>query len=307
MDLPKNELIYVKGKAYHFKCYTCGKELIRYEGVLKKNKPQYVFCSRECKHAATGLYPMSEERKERYREMFKGKNNPNYNNRWTKEQRDALSTKCVERYKDSAYYEKFCEANRNRTWTEEGRRNVGDAARITMANKIRVPHTEEVKHKIGIASAAKFNKEGFKDHMRKVMEERGYWIPLNQKSAYEVYYEDSNWIAPMFSLCNEQELVLLNEYGVFNNRTNTKGVVRDHKIGRRAGYEMGIPPYLMHHPCNCQIITHSDNVKKSFCRNDTVISKEDLYQLILKYDKPWDEQDMCVEYIKGLDWYKTIS
>lgn len=43
------------------------------------------------------------------------------------------------------------------------------------------------------------------------MEERGYWVPLNQKSDYQLYFKEADWIDQMFNLF---ESILLTEYGV---------------------------------------------------------------------------------------------
>jgi hypothetical protein len=169
-------------------------------------------------------------------------------------------------------------------------------------------HTFETKNKIGELSKAKFTKE-FSDKLRKTMEERGYWVPLDQKSDFEVYYLAANWKERMWDkTSNKDQILLLEKLGVFNCKTNTKGVVRDHIFGRLSGFELGIFPEILRHPCNCQIITHSDNVRKKknryIDRNDLTL--DELFGMINSYDQEWLEQKLCIqlirEYKKGKRW-----
>ena len=47
--------------------------------------------------------------------------------------------------------------------------------------------------------------------------------------------------------------------------------VRDHIFGRKNGFVLGVFPEIIRHPANCQIITHSDNIKKSLKNGDSDI------------------------------------
>lgn len=84
------------------------------------------------------------------------------------------------------------------------------------------------------------------------MESLGKWIPKELKTDYEVYYEESNWKYRMFDLIEDKsQLDMLNQFGVFNSLTNSKGVVRDHIYSRHSGFIQRVFPEIMRHPCNC--------------------------------------------------------
>jgi len=49
---------------------------------------------------------------------------------------------------------------------------------------------------------------------------------------------------------------------MYNKDTNPDGVVRDHMVSRRYGYDNNIPPEIIGHPANCQFLSHRDNLSK---------------------------------------------
>ena len=105
---------------------------------------------------------------------------------------------------------------------------------------------------------------------------------------------------------NQQKL--LKDFGIFNAYSNTKGVVRDHKYSRMSGFKNKVFPQILRHPCNCQIILHSQNISKKQCRyiDDDSQTLEQLFTKILSYDKIWIEQDICKklinDYKNGKRW-----
>ncbi|GAG15411.1 unnamed protein product, partial [marine sediment metagenome] len=106
------------------------------------------------------------------------------------------------------------------------------------------------------------------------------------------------------------QLDILKELGIFNAKTNSKGVVRDHIFSRNSGFILKVFPEILRHPCNCQILTHSANVKKKSSNNKYVdldqISLFDLFLEIKNYEEIWFEQDITIkkieEYKKGKRW-----
>ena len=299
--LQNNKIIKIVGRKLYIKCYSCNNILSRHVSEFKKTIPKYLFCSRECKHKHGHLYPCSEERKKFYSEKFAGENNPNYNNKWSEEQREALSEKCIERYKDQDYYEKFCDANRNRAWSEEGKKSLSEAVRKRMIGLSR-PHSEESKIKIGIKSKEKWTEE-YKNKHKDTMIKLGYYKSEEDKTESEIYFNQANWIERMFDYITDPiQLEMLNSLGVFS-ANNTKGIVRDHIYGRVNGFKNKVPYYIVRHPSNCQLLTTRQNVQKAW-NGDMGISLEDLYQKILEFDMEWGEQELCVNYIKSTDWFK---
>ena len=159
--------------------------------------------------------------------------------------------------------------------------------------------TDEIRTKIGIGSKKKFTKEYHKN-MRVQMERAGKWIPLHEKNEYEIYRTLANWKSRMFDLPNIENIHLLTEHGIFNAETNKKGVVRDHMYSRHSGYDNTIFPEILRHPCNCRIITHSDNVKFARLKHNTDdhITLDILFKKILEFDGVWDEHELCVSLIE---------
>ena len=63
----------------------------------------------------------------------------------------------------------------------------------------------------------------------------------------------------LLSFQSLNEINLLKQFGMFNIETNTKGVVRDHIYGRKSGFKEKVPPEILRHPANCEIILHSSH------------------------------------------------
>ena len=114
--------------------------------------------------------------------------------------------------------------------------------------------------------------------MRKTNESNGRWRTFEDLEDYEIYFKASSF-KHGFNTTNENEIKLLNEYGIFNNLTNTKGCVRDHLLSRRYGFENNIPTWIISHPANCEIVLHSENIRRS-STNDNLITLDELLERI---------------------------
>ena len=248
-------------------CDFCEAEFERYSSQVRGiNK----FCSKQCK---------SDWQKEN----LLGKNNPRY--------RHGINCKGAISYCSCGNEKDFRATTCNKCY--ERKPFLGKK------------HTEENKKIIGKKSKEKFTKD-FKIKQRRTYEKLGYWIPLKEKDKYKLYFELCNWIDRMFDLSNEQEKILIEEFNIFNNRTNTKGVVRDHMYSRRSGFDNMVFPEILRHPCNCQIILHSENVKKRFTKEDK-ISLQELFTKIKNYTNMWKEQKKCLSLIKEYENGKRFN
>lgn len=224
-----------------------------------------------------------------------GKNNPNYGNLWSDKQKEhlsehqkkigsSISTRVKLDWKDNASRKQLAAETMSKTIKELYTRNP------ELWNKT---HSEESKLLIGIKSKEKFTPD-FITKQRQIMETLGFWRRLEEVSAYEKYYKEAEWVARMWDLVENS---LLRTNGVFNPITNTNGCVRDHMFGRREGFRLNVPPILLRHPANCQILLNSENVKKART-NDVSQSLEDLIQAIQNYTTFWFEQEECIKTIK---------
>lgn len=107
---------------------------------------------------------------------------------------------------------------------------------------------------------------------------KGTYRKITDIDDYELYFSRTSF-KHGFKPNNEEEIKLLKEYGVFNSISNTKGCVRDHLLSRRYGFENNIPTWVISHPANCEIVLHSENVRRS-STNDNLITLEELLERI---------------------------
>jgi hypothetical protein len=230
-----------------------------------------------------------------------GKNNPNFGNKWTDEQRSQQSSVIHSLYENNPEYRyKSGSANRGVKFSKE-RINAMHGHRTSESYSH--PHTEETKKLIGKLSANKWTDE-FKKSYRKTMEENGHWVRLEDKEPYEIYYKESNWIGSMIEFFDEQEKDQLNKFGLFNQYNNTRGWVRDHIVSRMVGFEFRIPPQILRHPANMKFVSHGDNVSKGFVdrrlteneKYETILA---LFERILSFEKEWKEHHLCLNYIRN--------
>lgn len=279
------------------KCLNCGSEMKKY------NKR---FCSKECKNdyyrgkSLEDIHGKEKAKiiKESIGNSVREEKNPNYGNKWTDEQKTINGNKRKELYeKNPSLRIKVGSANRGKKFSEEIRQRMSEAKQ----GKEGTPHTDDTKILIGLKSKEKWTEE-YKEAHRKTMIERGYWIPDEEKDPYFSYRKEANWIEKMFNyITSEEQLSLLKEVGVFNSLNNSNGVVRDHMYSRRSGFENNISPLILRHPCNCQLITNSDNLKKK--KNNIIdgdsITIEELIDKIINYSGLfWKEHEECLILIK---------
>lgn len=81
----------------------------------------------------------------------------------------------------------------------------------------------------------------------------------------------------------EEEKTLLLEFGVRNTKSevdpNFEGVVRDHLLSRKTGFENNIPTWIISHPANCEIVTHAENMKRKGQNSDQITFEELLWRI----------------------------
>lgn len=251
-------------------CPICGKVFETYPSVNK------ITCSKKCSS-------------ERLKETMKGENNPNFGNRWTDEQR-----RCFSDYQKSIG--DVISARVKSDWEDNDERKKKTSELQSKLAKERIgeknpfygkKHSDETKNKI-----------------KRTFEDIGRRMPDENKSDYRIYYEESNWIEKMFDKV-ENGLELLNEHGIFNSKSNSNGVVRDHIIGKRYGFNNRIFPEILRHPCNCQIITNAENIskahkfKKGSKINECHMSLVELFERIKNFNGMWLEQELVEELIKN--------
>lgn len=256
-------------------------------GYIGEYRPYHArkTCSKECYSEYMSL-------------INRGEGNGNFGHRWSEEARKQASIRAIKWHEDNK--EEFLIANRNRKWTEEGLRNIGDARRSTKGIP-RKCHSEESKRIIGVKSKAKWTPE-YKQKFDDTMVERGHWLPKADREPYKVYRKLAGWQKRMWDFFPSSEK--LKHLGVFSARSNSKGCVRDHMFSGSSGFRERVFPIILRHPANCQILMHRENVSKAqrgkkisvdgTLLYDDDISLEELFDKIEQFKHPWFEQDECL-------------
>ena len=139
-------------------------------------------------------------------------------------------------------------------------------------------------HWFGISDAEKKKRlKKQKNSMTETRIKNKTMTPPHEKEDYDIYFEAAKF-SHGFVTNNIAEQNLLSKYGVFNCNTNTKGCVRDHLLSRKYGFNNNIPTWIISHPANCEIVLHSENVRRSFT-NDNLISLNELINRINNFDR----------------------
>lgn len=283
-------------------CSGCGNT---FETKYKHSK----FCSEKCRYTPCIICnkPIRNLTRRRktcskkcqgflFKETFKGENNPNYGNNWSDEQKAQQSLIMKSKVTDDFRF-KVGSANRGKKFSKDRIKRMHENRTFESYSH---PHSDKIKKIIGIKSKEKFTDEYKKKH-RKKMEKIGAWISIEDKSDYNIYHKESNWNNPIFPILYEDNKNIIKKHGIFNAYTNTRGVVRDHAFSRNSGFALGVFPEILRHIENCQIILHSDNVKKHISAKipSDSLTLEKLFDKIEKTKyTDWAEQDICLQRIK---------
>jgi endogenous inhibitor of DNA gyrase (YacG/DUF329 family) len=261
------------------KCPICKKEFNRYESQAKGKT---VCCSKKC-------YAIN------LKSSMLGDNNPNFQNKWSEKQKIKQAKLIKSKVTDETRYRSGT-ANRGKKFSPE-RIKACHAHRSSKSYSR--PHSEQSKKIIGQKSKEKWT-ESYREKHRQTMESLDYWIPLKNKSDFEIYYKEADWAERMFDLVDcKKQLSLLKKNGVFHNKNNVNGVVRDHMLSRRTGFGFGVFPQILRHPANCQILTAKDNIKKKNGRyiDADHLTIDELFDRIESYAGNWIEQELCIALI----------
>jgi hypothetical protein len=231
---------------------------------------------------------------------LKGLGNPNFEKNWGKEKKEKHSILIKSKVDDD--YRKKCskgmKGKKVSNETKEKKRNTMLEKYGKLSNIH--PMTLQTKKLIGEKSKLKFNEEYLK-RIRKINEEKGIWIPFEKKDEYKIYRDLSNWKSQVLNE-NTFGIEKLKNGGLYNKKNRNKNsFVRDHMYGRKNGYMNGVFPEIIRHPANCQIISHSDNIKKSKKNNDSIISLNELFEKIKNWENYYEEQKVCLTFVKNYE------
>jgi len=261
-------------------CDLCQCKKLRYSSTVRGTK---FFCSPKCKSL--------------FQKTLNGDKNPNFGKKWTDDKKEKQSSLVKSKVNDN-YRHNVGKANRDKKLSTEHKNKIS----IATKGKKKGPKSDYTKKLIGAGSKAKWTLE-YKIKHRSKMESIGRWLPLDQKEDCEIYFKESNWISFMFDIVS---LELFKKYGVWHCKNNKIGLVRDHKYSRKSGFINKVFPEILRHPANCNLISHSENVRMAQMGMDDLITIEELFEAIQCYNGNWKEHEICLQlitdYLSGKRW-----
>lgn len=258
-------------KSVIIKCSFCNKEKKIFLSKFNNSKTKNFFCNIRCKSFWQINKKLSEDTKKKISISTSKEKNGRF-----------VDGHCINK--------SYCECGNEKDWRAKKCNKCYN--RQSFKDK---KHSYLTKLKIGEKSKNKFTPE-FNKKFRKIMEQKNIWIPLENISDYEFYCKLSSWPQKMFDL-NISGKKLLKEYKIFSS-SKREGVVRDHKVSRKYGFDARVYPEIIRHPCNCDIILHNKNSSK---RSDNSISLKELFVAIDNYKEFWFEQEICLKLIKDYE------
>jgi hypothetical protein len=291
----KEPLLSKKSKVLCSKCYN------------KKHNIICTNCNKNCTFTPHHYIKLNKKTFNCKQCKLQGVGNPNYGNRWS-ETKKIEQSKLMKSKVDEDFRRNCSKGMKGKKVSEETKK-LKNETMIKKYGKLSFSsgHTESTKKKIGLKSKEKFTENYYKK-IRKINEDRGLWIPKNKKNDYVFYRELSNWknLVINENIIGYEKLKIYKMYD--KNNRNKNSLVRDHMFGRKNGFNLGVFPEIIRHPANCQIISHSENIKKSKKDYDSVISLDELFDKIKNWSFFYEEQEKCLIFVeiyeKGIRYSK---
>ena len=97
--------------------------------------------------------------------------------------------------------------------------------------------------------------------LQQAIEEQEYL--LCKKDDIDKYRYQCRFIVEKNIISHIKGYDLLLEYGWYNRETNLNGVVKDHRVSVKYGFDNRISPDIIGHSVNCEFLLNMDNLSKS--------------------------------------------
>lgn len=120
----------------------------------------------------------------------------------------------------------------------------------------------------------------------------------NKKETKFNYYNECKFQFSLNHYPNEFDFSLVSFNGWYkakNHGNNLNGVSRDHMYSVKSGYSNHIDPYLISHPANCRLLSHSNNAKK---HTSCSITLDDLINRVNAWNLKYGEYENKINYYK---------
>lgn len=101
-----------------------------------------------------------------------------------------------------------------------------------------------------------------------------------KKLTYKQYYEKCRFRFDIDDYPNEFDFKLLNEIGWYSE-INPHGMSRDHMLSISYGWKKEIPPKIISHPANCELMKYDENLQKGW---KSSMNYNDLIRRIKQWD-----------------------
>lgn len=272
-------------------CNQCGKIVIKEKSQIRTLS----FCNRDCQKIYFKGKPNLKV-SIALKGKFVGDKNPNFGNKWDDDKKTEQSIKIKSKV-DAEYRLKCSSGMKGKKVSKETKEQKNKTMLLKYGRLTNNLHPSvETKKLIGQKSKEKFTPE-FKLNFYNTMVEKGLWQRKEDIEPYNFYKKLANWDYHVFGF-PIKGIELLNIFKLYSNK-NTKGLVRDHRFSRKSGFELKVFPEILKHPVNCELISHSDNVKKQHTKNinSDSISLETLFDEIIKYEHCYIHQKTCINLI----------
>lgn len=112
-------------------------------------------------------------------------------------------------------------------------------------------------------------------------------ITIPDDGSFKKYSLDCYFRFNIYNYPDKFDLELLEKYGWYKTKRkddptqNLNGISRDHMISIKEGFKNNIPPEIISHPANCQLMRHRDNNRKN---TESTISLLELKERIKNWD-----------------------
>jgi hypothetical protein len=86
-----------------------------------------------------------------------------------------------------------------------------------------------------------------------------------KQTPWKNYRADCQFRFALNDFPDEFNFSLIEQYGWYkakNHGNNPRGVSRDHMVSIRFGFDNQIPPEIIHHPSNCELVCNNENQSK---------------------------------------------
>jgi hypothetical protein len=136
-------------------------------------------------------------------------------------------------------------------------------------------------------------KKEYETHLKKqkfCSERCGFNSRVRDKASYNYYRGQCKFKFALQNFPNEFDFSLIRQNGWYyppNRGNNLSGISRDHMVSVKYGFANKIPPEIISHPANCQLLVAEKNWSKNYKCSMTI---DELYERINLWDEKYQSR-----------------